>query len=72
MSTLLTEIISRFVKSCVSGLPEVSREWVSPKRVLFYLGALLVYPVALIVTMVIIITVVVIAYPFSYVYGAVN
>ena len=72
MCTLFTEIISRFVKSCVSDLPEVSREWVSLKRALFYLGALLVYPVALIVTMVIIITVVVIAYPVSYVYGTVN
>ena len=72
MSTLFTEIMSRFVKSCVSDLPEVSRKWVSLKKALFYLGALLVYPVALIVTMVIIITVVVIAYPISYVYGAVN
>lgn len=72
MSTLFTEIISRFAKSCVSDLPEVSREWVPLKKALLYLGALLIYPVALIVTMVIIITVVVIVYPVSYIYGAVN
>ena len=28
MSTLFTGIISRFVESCVSDLPEVSREWI--------------------------------------------
>lgn len=72
MSTLFTKILSRFVKSCVSDLPEASREWIPLKRALFYLGALLVYPVAMIVTMVIIITVAVIAYPVSYIYGTVN
>ena len=72
MSTLFTGIISRFVESCVSDLPEVSREWVPLKRALFYLGAFLVYPVALIVAMVVIITVVMVAYPVSYIYGAVN
>lgn len=72
MSTLLTGTISRFVKSCVSDLPEASREWVPLKRALFYLGALLIYPVALIVAMVVIITILVVAYPVSYIYEAVN
>ncbi len=72
MSTLFTGIISGFVKSCVSDLPEVSREWLPLKRALFYLGALLVYPVALLVAMAVIITVVLIAYPVSYIYGAAN
>ncbi len=72
MSTLFTGIISGFVKSCVSDLPEVSREWVPLKRALFYLGALLIYPVALIVAMVVIATVVLIAYPISYIYRAAN
>jgi hypothetical protein len=72
MSTLFTGIISRFVKSCVSDLPEASREWVPLKRALFYLGVLLIYPVALIVAMVVIITIVVVAYPVSYIYEAVN
>ena len=72
MSTLFTGIISGFVKSCVSDLPEVSREWLPLKRALFYLGALLVYPVALLVAMTVIITVVLIAYPVSYIYGAAN
>ncbi len=72
MSTLFTGIISGFVKSCVSDLPEVSREWPPLKRALFYLGALLVYPVALLVAMAVIITVVLIAYPVSYIYGAAN
>ena len=72
MSTLFTGIISRFVKSCVSDLPEVSREWVPLKKVLFYLGVLFVYPVALIVAMVVFLTVVLIAYPVSYIYGAAN
>lgn len=70
MSTLFTGIISGFVKSCVSDLPEASREWVPLKRALFYLGALLIYPVALIVAMVVIATVVLIAYPVSYIYRA--
>lgn len=72
MSTLFTGIISRFAKSCVSDLPEVSREWIPLKRALFYLGVLLVYPVALIVAMAVIFTVVLIAYPVSYVYRAPN
>ena len=72
MSTLFTGIISRFVKSCVSDLPETSREWVPLKRALFYLGALLIYPVALIVAMAVAITIVVVAYPVSYIYEAVN
>lgn len=72
MSTLFTGIISGFVKSCVSDLPIVSREWLPLKRALFYFGALLVYPVALLVAMVVIITVVLIAYPVSYIYGAAN
>ena len=72
MSTLFTGIISGFVKSCVSDLPEVSREWLPLKRALFYLGALLVYPVALLVAKAVIITVVLIAYPVSYIYGAAN
>ena len=72
MSTLFTGIISRFVKSYVSDLPEASREWVPLKRALFYLGALLIYPVALIVAIVVIITIVVVAYPVSYIYEAVN
>lgn len=70
MSTLFTGIISGFVKSCVSDLPKASREWVPLKRALFYLGALLIYPVALIVAMVVIATVVLIAYPVSYIYRA--
>ena len=72
MFTLFTGIISRFVKSCVSDLPEVSREWIPLKKALFYLGVLLVYPVALIVAMVVFFTVVLIAYPVSYLYGAAN
>jgi len=70
MSTLFSEIISRFIKSCTSDLPEVSREWVLLKRALFYFGVLLIYPVALIVAMVVIITVVLITYPVSYIYRA--
>ncbi len=72
MSTLFTGIISGFVKSCVSDLPEASREWVPLKRALFYLGALLIYPVALIVAMVVVATVVLIVYPVSYIYRAAN
>lgn len=72
MSTLFAGIISGFVKSCVSDLPEVSRDWVPLKRALFYLGALLIYPVALIVALGVIVTVVVIAYPVSYIYRAAN
>ena len=72
MSTLFTEIISRFVKSCISDLPEVSREWIPLKRALFYLGILFVYPVALIVAMAVIFTVLLIAYPVSYVYRTPN
>jgi hypothetical protein len=72
MSTLFTGIISGFVKSCVSDLPEASREWVPLKRALFYLGALLIYPVALIVAMVVVATVVLIVYPASYIYRAAN
>ena len=72
MSTLFTGIISGFVRSCVSDLPEASREWVPLKRALFYLGALLIYPVALIVALVVIATVVLIAYPVSYIYRAAN
>lgn len=72
MSILFTGIISKFVKSCVSDLPEVSREWVPLKRALFYLGVLFVYPVALIVAMAVVMTVVLIAYPVSYIYSAAN
>lgn len=72
MSILFTGIISKFVKSCVSDLPEVSREWVPLKRALFYLGVLFVYPVALIVAVAVVMTVVLIAYPVSYIYSAAN
>ncbi|MCY3985682.1 MAG: hypothetical protein OXF23_01365 [Candidatus Dadabacteria bacterium] len=72
MSTLLNEIISGFIKSCVSDLPRASQQWTPPKRALFYLGALLVYPVAMIVAMAVIATVILIVYPVSYIYRAAN
>ena len=72
MSTLFNGIISGFVKSCVSDLPRASQQWTPLKRALFYLGALFVYPVALIVAMTVVAMVILIVYPVSYIYRAAN
>ncbi len=72
MSVLITGILSGFFKSCVLDLPEVSREWLPVKRALLYVGALFIYPIAMIVAIAVVIIVAIVAYPVSYFYRTEN
>lgn len=72
MIKLLIEIISRFLESYFTNVPEIPKDWSVINRLLFYAGATLIYIFAFTVIFSVYLIVIIVAQPVSMAYNQVK
>lgn len=68
MTKLIVNVISRFLESYFSNVPEIPKDWFVVKRIAFYILSTFVYFLAFTVVMSVVLIIVCIAYPISMIY----
>lgn len=69
MTKLIVNVISRFLESYFTYIPETPKDWFVLKRIAFYILSTFVYFLAFIVVITVVIIVCLIAYPVSLIYN---
>ena len=64
----MVNVISRFLESYFTNIPEIPKNWFIVKRILFYILSTFVYLLAFLVVFTVVLIVSLIAYPISLVY----
>lgn len=70
MSRLMIDIISRFLESYFTNIPEIPKNWFIVNEILFYITATIIYILAFIVVISVVIIVIFISYPISLIYAS--
>lgn len=69
MTQLIVNVISRFLESYFTNVPEIPKDWFVLKRILFYILSTFIYFLAFIVVITVVIIVCLIAYPVLQAYN---